>query len=1181
MASSFAQRVPKAEPLQQQKKKLPPPGPDFDPLEREAERFAQGIGYARGKSGTSAGGSSNLRQDAVLPARQIPLPSDYRSLFSTAGKPLDPVIRSEVEPHLGIDLGAVRVHTGGHAAEAARTFDAEAFTVGTQIAFDTGRYAPHAQSGKKLLAHELAHVRQQSMGRGTGSLQRQGKPGTTAQTKSPEKILDMPYDVYIDRPMNPEEVLDAFLRQYYQLSSDAQVAEKRKHWRVEPSATATAQDAARGFVVVLLKGNAETYLSHMSKEEKEATNKETDRRFWDKTGYKPGQKLGNSAKDREMAKEWMKTREGVLLEDSQRRQIEALPPDVRALLFAGGTEAAPIQPADYPKVLALAQKLAALSPEQRADYMGRVNADTTSFEEMARSIDAYVERQQLREAQDKSTDKAARPLLGLDDLYREWKWWKNLDMQSVIGVGGGAVNTSLIESRNKRTAAFFAELDRQGFKTIASFEAAIEKYRVAFRDQTVRVARDAMDRYEHLLFLEKKKFEKQDSGVPIAKAIGETKAAEHFKTANSKSTEAMFSRMGSARQQDSPQFQKRLENASRLSGEANALRSKGESEVNDAAADPLVKERDIDREALSGMDGAAVRAYMLKEIATRYDQLKEARAQFTDDPDRVFSPKLAPLREASREQQEIGTDTVYWSIVQDYVEGEGAKKLLSTIAITIIAIALAALVPGGGLVAAGALVASAGISTFQAYEAWDEYKKDSNDYTLGFLDDKPSFGWVVVAIAAAALDTGLAVSEIVTISAKGLRQLEGPLRLFAEEKDAAKLAERMEKIEGLHPKLQKAMQEKALAIEEESKAWKAALGGGPAMAVPSLSVLLAVTISRYGKALYKSIRAGIKTFTALRKDAAFIQAMGDITKMSGTEREMIKTAFEELKDVVAAGKKMDEATLEVFVDRWVAGRAKGGDFQEKLLDEMKVWKPLSKEQQAVKTRLLGKQSDLKGLYRDKAEAMQRRAELLAQPSRTPEEVKEIHELVEELDKLDPLWNKSSMGEAELAQLRRQRLASGKGLGKIHADEVALEAFEKEAQSAELSLYDRLRAAAPSEKAKEQALRGVSEDQVGKLIKSSGELHVDHIVSVDEIAEMDGFKELTWANQKRIVDMKENLIAMDSAANLSKSNRTWRSWPQASNYYDEATRLKMIGKEDAARAAIQHEIASLRSVSATP
>ena len=69
-------------------------------------------------------------------------------------------LRDYFEPRLGFDFSQVRVHADGGAAAAARSLSARAFTVGTDIAFASGQFAPDTPAGRHLLAHELAHVAQ-------------------------------------------------------------------------------------------------------------------------------------------------------------------------------------------------------------------------------------------------------------------------------------------------------------------------------------------------------------------------------------------------------------------------------------------------------------------------------------------------------------------------------------------------------------------------------------------------------------------------------------------------------------------------------------------------------------------------------------------------------------------------------------------------------------------------------------------------------------------------------------------------------------------------------------------------------------------------------------------------------------------------------------------------------------
>jgi hypothetical protein len=74
------------------------------------------------------------------------------------GRPLPASVRSYFEPRFGEDFGGVRIHTDAGADEAARSVDAEAFTLGRDVVFQAGAYRPGTARGRRLLAHELAHV---------------------------------------------------------------------------------------------------------------------------------------------------------------------------------------------------------------------------------------------------------------------------------------------------------------------------------------------------------------------------------------------------------------------------------------------------------------------------------------------------------------------------------------------------------------------------------------------------------------------------------------------------------------------------------------------------------------------------------------------------------------------------------------------------------------------------------------------------------------------------------------------------------------------------------------------------------------------------------------------------------------------------------------------------------------
>ena len=153
--------------------RVSPPG---DPQEKEADRIADAVT------------SSRLHPTE---GRAIqPLSFGLSSLPGLGmGRPLDPAARAMLEPRLGSDFGAVRIHDGPAAAGVAKAVRARAFTLGRDVIFGEGRYAPETAEGTHLLAHELTHVVQQSTGSSGRSLQR--KIDATVQSVTEQEAATM------------------------------------------------------------------------------------------------------------------------------------------------------------------------------------------------------------------------------------------------------------------------------------------------------------------------------------------------------------------------------------------------------------------------------------------------------------------------------------------------------------------------------------------------------------------------------------------------------------------------------------------------------------------------------------------------------------------------------------------------------------------------------------------------------------------------------------------------------------------------------------------------------------------------------------------------------------------------------------------------------------------------------
>ena len=192
-----------------------------DPLEREADavadrvvrmgrtpRLANSARQPALRRACSCDGSEEKceackaehEQTLQLKSSGMPSPAEappiVHEVLRSPGKPLDAESQSFMQPRFGYDFGNVRLHTDAQAAESARAVSARAYTVGHELVFGAGQYAPGTPSGRRLMAHELAHVVQQGnrlpataddqIGRDFGDVHRQAEeaPASRASTRA-------------------------------------------------------------------------------------------------------------------------------------------------------------------------------------------------------------------------------------------------------------------------------------------------------------------------------------------------------------------------------------------------------------------------------------------------------------------------------------------------------------------------------------------------------------------------------------------------------------------------------------------------------------------------------------------------------------------------------------------------------------------------------------------------------------------------------------------------------------------------------------------------------------------------------------------------------------------------------------------------------------------------------------
>jgi len=107
-----------------------------------------------------------MKPAAASQSQTVSAPPIVHDVLRSPGQPLEKAARASLEPRFGHDFSQLRIHADAKAAESARAVAAQAYTVGGDIVFGAGRYTPGTESGRRLLAHELAHTIQQGAARG-------------------------------------------------------------------------------------------------------------------------------------------------------------------------------------------------------------------------------------------------------------------------------------------------------------------------------------------------------------------------------------------------------------------------------------------------------------------------------------------------------------------------------------------------------------------------------------------------------------------------------------------------------------------------------------------------------------------------------------------------------------------------------------------------------------------------------------------------------------------------------------------------------------------------------------------------------------------------------------------------------------------------------------------------------
>ena len=133
-----------------------------DIYEQEADRVAEQV-LAKPACPHVSSASPHIQRFSGQSSEQTgAAPPSVNLALASPGRPLEPVLRQDMEQRFGHDFSRVRVHSDVASEISARQVNAYAYTSGYDIVFGAGRFAPATLAGRRLLAHELTYVVQQT-----------------------------------------------------------------------------------------------------------------------------------------------------------------------------------------------------------------------------------------------------------------------------------------------------------------------------------------------------------------------------------------------------------------------------------------------------------------------------------------------------------------------------------------------------------------------------------------------------------------------------------------------------------------------------------------------------------------------------------------------------------------------------------------------------------------------------------------------------------------------------------------------------------------------------------------------------------------------------------------------------------------------------------------------------------
>ena len=390
-------------------------------------------------------------------------------------------------------------------------------------------------------------------------------------------------------------------------------------------------------------------------------------------------------------------------------------------------------------------------------------------------------------------------------LYRQYLAapYEEARRPSKSGIPKGDGNTPGIADQLEQ------QLPRYGLASIAEFASYISRFEQAFEDGATRITLDILAKYAGKLYKESQRY--QDPGVvkDLHGKLGGFRTQYQDFDKNAK----IWNDYAAQHNQDAKQeglpgnggihAGPPTPEQAQAGDKAKAAKASAEASIKDLSKDyPIFAEDDLpvdkrlDKVKLAQAGETQLAGVLHAHIADRTSVVVEARGQLEGKHELIY--KMDNLMPAFYAKMDIQTGSIHDQIIKDKMHDEAIAKLVGGILLAIVAVALTVVSLGTAtpaIIAAGASIGAAGLSTYMAYDEYKQYTSEHAIAEAGFADD-PSVVWLVLAIVGAGVDMAAATKAV-----RALAPAAKALEAGGEVTDFTKAVEALQKSKQLDEKI--------------------------------------------------------------------------------------------------------------------------------------------------------------------------------------------------------------------------------------------------------------------------------------------------------------------------------------------------------------------------------------------